>query len=256
MPMLHRFLDSQRSIYNKLWAAHVPRKVLIFMWRVLQNALLSYVNLWRQKVSPSTLRARCDRDCPEDISHALFTCSWSKEVRLCSSFSSLWLEFGSRGVWDAVVFFFFKYDGGSKFHLFLIICWFLWWDQNVWIAEGVQLEPYFMVAKAETFLLSYKEVHETLAREVIRAPVNWVKLSDPWIQINTDAALSLFSLGRGFGMVGRDSCWTTLFAKTSKCFSSVVVNVAKAMSIFVAVEEAIFCGFSLVEIENDSLLVV
>lgn len=152
--------------------------------------------------------------------------------------------------------FFFKYDGGSKFHLFLIICWFLWWDQNVWIAEGVQLEPYFMVAKAETFLLSYKEVHETLAREVIRAPVNWVKLSDPWIQINTDAALSLFSLGRGFGMVGRDSCWTTFFAKTSKCFSSVVVNVAKAMSIFVAVEEAIFCGFSLVEIENDSLLVV
>ena len=47
-----------------------------------------------------------------------------------------------------------------------------------------------------------------------------------------------------------------LFAKASKGFSSVEVDVAEAMLISVAVEEAISRGFSHVEFESDSLRVV
>ena len=55
-------------------------------------------------------------------------------------------------------------------------------------------------------------------------------------------------------MVGQDSCGTTLFTKSSKGFNSVGVVVAKAMSISVAVEEAISRGFSHFELfESDSL---
>ena len=39
--------DSQRYVRNNLWAARVPRKILIFMCQFFQNALPSFVNLWR-----------------------------------------------------------------------------------------------------------------------------------------------------------------------------------------------------------------
>lgn len=46
-----------------------------------------------------------------------------------SVFNECWADFNSLQMWD-VLKFFWQYKSGSLFALFLVVCWFLWWDRN------------------------------------------------------------------------------------------------------------------------------
>uniref|UniRef100_A0A803Q7D4 Reverse transcriptase zinc-binding domain-containing protein n=1 Tax=Cannabis sativa TaxID=3483 RepID=A0A803Q7D4_CANSA len=67
-----------RSWWNRLWALNLPKKVKIFSWRVINDALPTAVNLMHRKISPSTACSLCN--CPRESSgHALFLCTRAKQ---------------------------------------------------------------------------------------------------------------------------------------------------------------------------------
>ena len=67
-------LDSMELFWKWFWKIKLPRKILIFMWRVLNNDIPTNLLLWRKGVRVSFFCNRCDRDLAEDPAHAIFSC--------------------------------------------------------------------------------------------------------------------------------------------------------------------------------------
>ncbi|PWA32006.1 RNA-directed DNA polymerase, eukaryota [Artemisia annua] len=70
------------------WCPFVPRKVNIFVWRVMLDRLPTLYNLSRRGLEIEAISCPCCGTGMETISHVLFTCNlakevWSKIVRWC-----------------------------------------------------------------------------------------------------------------------------------------------------------------------------
>lgn len=61
-------------VWKTIWSIDVPPKIMNFLWRILVNALPSYHNLHRRKITPSPLCPICDLF-PESIEHLFLQCS-------------------------------------------------------------------------------------------------------------------------------------------------------------------------------------
>ena len=66
-------------LWEAIWKLRVPRKVKIFVWRVMQNFLPCKVTLASRHVKTSAQCPVCNEG-PEDIKHLLFSCHRAKKV--------------------------------------------------------------------------------------------------------------------------------------------------------------------------------
>jgi len=108
-----------------VWKAKIPAKIKIFLWLVLNNAILTKDNLIKRKWFGSPLCHFCNED--ENIDHLFFQCRMAKAVwaviahsigadnvprtlQQCWSWCERWLPCG------------------KKFHTVVIaaICWSIW----------------------------------------------------------------------------------------------------------------------------------
>jgi hypothetical protein len=64
--------------HKKIWKGMIPAKIKIFLWLVMNNAILTKDNLIRRKWAGNPTCHFCDED--ESISHLLFQCSTAKVV--------------------------------------------------------------------------------------------------------------------------------------------------------------------------------
>ena len=62
------------DFWKNLWGMEVSSKVKNFVWRACKEALPTKQNLFRRKITTSTLCENC-RVCDEDCAHAIFYCS-------------------------------------------------------------------------------------------------------------------------------------------------------------------------------------
>uniref|UniRef100_A0A803QG02 Reverse transcriptase domain-containing protein n=1 Tax=Cannabis sativa TaxID=3483 RepID=A0A803QG02_CANSA len=71
--------DLNHGWWNRLWALKLPKKVKIFAWRVINDALPTQVNLMHRKISVVASCSLCN--CPRESSgHALFFCTRAQQV--------------------------------------------------------------------------------------------------------------------------------------------------------------------------------
>ena len=64
--------------HKKIWKGKIPAKIKIFLWLVMNNAILTKDNLIRRKWAGNPTCHFCDKE--ESISHLLFQCSTAKAV--------------------------------------------------------------------------------------------------------------------------------------------------------------------------------
>lgn len=115
--------------HKKIWKSKVPAKIKIFLWLVLNNAILTKDNMIRRNWVGDPICYFCPLE--ESVNHLLFQCSMSKAVWAitahcigasdiprtfdqCWSWVEKWLPFG------------------QKFHAIGIaaICWAIWKARN------------------------------------------------------------------------------------------------------------------------------
>uniref|UniRef100_A0A803NY29 RNase H type-1 domain-containing protein n=1 Tax=Cannabis sativa TaxID=3483 RepID=A0A803NY29_CANSA len=70
---------SNRKWWNRLWALKLPKKVKIFAWRVINDALPTAVNLMHRKILPNAACSLCNCH-RESLGHAIFLCTRAKQV--------------------------------------------------------------------------------------------------------------------------------------------------------------------------------
>lgn len=63
----------------KIWRAHVPQKIKIFLWKMCHNILLVKYNLKYRRIATTDTCPICQQE-PETIEHALLLCSWTRPV--------------------------------------------------------------------------------------------------------------------------------------------------------------------------------
>uniref|UniRef100_A0A803PIR6 Reverse transcriptase zinc-binding domain-containing protein n=1 Tax=Cannabis sativa TaxID=3483 RepID=A0A803PIR6_CANSA len=75
----HSSSSTNRRWWNWLWSLKLPKKVKIFAWRLVNDALPTAVNLAHKKIAPSAACALCKCSW-ESVGHALFRCENAKLV--------------------------------------------------------------------------------------------------------------------------------------------------------------------------------
>ena len=247
--------NSLAQFWKKLWHSRLPRKILIFGWRALNNALPISSLLRLRGVCAYAGCARCGRIMLEDPCHVFFECPKSKQVWLCSSLRDCWAELRVLNFWDALAFV-WDYKDGTLASLFLVLCWFIWWDRNSVLFGGRGLEAEALVVKATSFLNNFEAIHGVRATNRDSAMVKWNKPSGRWVRFNSDAAISCNLKARGIGFVGRDSNGDAFVAGAKHFVGSFSVDISEALGVLEAVKLAISRDLRQVEFESDCQVVV
>ncbi|KAF4380037.1 hypothetical protein F8388_018161 [Cannabis sativa] len=71
--------SSNRQWWNRLWSLKLPKKVKIFAWRFINDALPTAANLMHRKISTSSACSLC-LGAWECVGHALFCCTRAKAI--------------------------------------------------------------------------------------------------------------------------------------------------------------------------------
>ncbi|KAM6574504.1 uncharacterized protein LOC115696411 [Cannabis sativa] len=81
--------SSNSNWWKRLWALKLPKKVKIFVWRVINDDLPTAVNLLHRKVIQSSACSLCNCS-RETLVHALFLCTRAQQVwSLLPSFTAV-----------------------------------------------------------------------------------------------------------------------------------------------------------------------
>ena len=233
----------------------LPRKILVFIWRVLNDAIPTNFLLHKRGIHSSIFCDRCDLDLVEDSVHVMFRCSRAEEVWLRSVFRDYWVQFQSLCFWDAIKFF-WQVQCGQLLPYFLVMCWFIWWDRNKWKFEQQNLEAEVLVLKASSFMQNFIDQELSDVGQKPVTVVRWRNPVAPWLRINVDAAVPCESNFKGLGMVGRKCDGSIFLGMAKRVVGAFSAEIAEAYALLEAVKESVCRGFRMVEFETDCLKIV
>ena len=138
--------------YKWLWKAKIPLKIQIFMWQVMQNAILTRDNMRKRKWAGNPLCSFCDQ--LETKSHLFFKCASAKVVWGCIG-SVLHTNSYPSSIWQCFAWFYAFWPGGAKFYALIMsaVCWAIWTTRNKITFEGYKLRsPISIVFTVCSFL--------------------------------------------------------------------------------------------------------
>jgi len=158
--------------HKKIWKGKIPAKIKIFLWLVLNNAILIKDYLIKRKWTGSPTCHFCDEE--ENISHLLFQCSTAKVVWAVVAYA-----IGANNVprniqqcWDWCE----KWlPNGQKFHTLGIaaICWAIWRIRNDVCFEGRKItNPISIVCLACSLMCYWAGLFLEVDKEALVRGVN------------------------------------------------------------------------------------
>jgi hypothetical protein len=141
-----------KSIWRKMWSSKVSPKILVFWWKVLNNAVASKENLWVRLKKGSPTCPRCSNEL-ESIEYLLFRCEFAKQV--WSHFPA-WPSFGLAKI-SATLIWFNDCAGSSNFSTsgldtLMVVSWSIWKARNKLIFEEVVTPVIRCVDEAKSLL--------------------------------------------------------------------------------------------------------
>ncbi|KAH9724434.1 putative reverse transcriptase/RNA-dependent DNA polymerase [Citrus sinensis] len=117
--------DSSLSQWNVIWAAELPEKIKIFMWRAVKNLLPTSSNLWRRKIVGSPICRRCGVK-NEDVIHALLDCKVAKKVWRNAGCAEEIEKLVQQDLMAMLVEIQRK-KGKKELELIVVLCWTIWY---------------------------------------------------------------------------------------------------------------------------------
>lgn len=158
--------------HRKIWKSKIPAKIQIFLWLVLNNAILTKDNLIKRKWVGDPSCYFCHMD--ESVSHLFFHCNLAQAVwatfATCIGASDIPKSLIQCWAWCEKWI-----PGGKKFHTLGIaaICWSIWKAQNKLCFEGkVVLNPLLIICHACALMTYWAGLYLAEDKETLEGGVN------------------------------------------------------------------------------------
>ncbi|KAK4385935.1 putative mitochondrial protein [Sesamum angolense] len=132
--------------WKRFWQAKVPNKIRVFIWRICTDSLPVGINL-QCRISALTPCCRCCSNGEETLRHTFLLCPSSRMVWCLSDIPWATISCWTGNARDLI----FQASSNLSFddyHLFLVICWRLWWCRNQRVTDcSPDLKAPFLVSK-------------------------------------------------------------------------------------------------------------
>ncbi|PWA67800.1 hypothetical protein CTI12_AA314510 [Artemisia annua] len=185
-------LTHERKALKYVWLANIPGKVKIFAWRVCMNLLPTISNLTTKGLAPGSLNCVHCSALIEDTKHALFLCSWARDV--WSSMSLVDLTDLVAEISIEVLLTTAKDRGQGTLELMLMVMWRIWCARNSKAHGGEEIEPNKIKESACVILEDFfranadPEAHSITSNDA--SHVHWSPPPNGVIKINADGGIS------------------------------------------------------------------
>lgn len=174
MKSVYNALTSSDSgpYHKKIWKSKIPAKIKIFLWLLLNNAVLTKDNLLRRKWVGSPTSYFCSQE--ETVTHLFFQCSTAKAVwgivAKCIGANNVPRSFSQSWLWcDRWL------PAGKKFHAIGIaaVCWAIRKTRNQACFDGKTLKnPASIICFACALMKYWAGLFLEMDREALEAGVN------------------------------------------------------------------------------------
>lgn len=152
-------------MWKKVWTLEVPHVVKIFMWRALNNALPTRVNLFKRKVVDSPTCSICGCEDETTTLHAIWSCPSARDV--WGGGTSPFQKCVCEGPQVMQVFYYCmqRYDR-EELNLMVVVSRCIWLRHN---GFGAFTHPNMVFSEASKFLEEFKRCNQ--ADHVFEQPV-------------------------------------------------------------------------------------
>ncbi|KAH9679641.1 putative reverse transcriptase/RNA-dependent DNA polymerase [Citrus sinensis] len=250
--------DSSLSQWNVIWAAELPEKIKIFMWRAVKNLLPTASNLWRRKIVGSPICRRCGVK-NEDVIHALLDCKVAKKVWRNAGCAEEIEKLVQQDLM-AVLVEIQRKKGKKELELIVVLCWTIWYSRNLFIFENKREDSQLSIARAEANLDSFRRLKKPSSKILEKQQRNRKQVWNPppsgWFKINVDAAVNVKDQIAGLGVIIRNSNGEVVAAAIQRSFFQLSSTHMEAEAVILGIKSAQRAGFSPMIIETDSQEVV
>uniref|UniRef100_A0A803P8W5 Reverse transcriptase domain-containing protein n=1 Tax=Cannabis sativa TaxID=3483 RepID=A0A803P8W5_CANSA len=265
--------SSNGNWWKRLWALKLPKKVKNFVWRVINDALPTAVNLLHRKVLQSNVCSLCNRS-RETLSHALFMCTRALHVwaqlpffKAAPNISHL----NGFEIFSSLV----AATSNSELERILCRMWSIWTERNKEI-HGTKPKPASLIGSfADSYVQQFTNsslqqspsVSNSLPQHCPTSrddnlrttresgTVKWTPPHAGFFKLNVDAAYDATGAVIGLGAVIRDYFGDVVGAFSQSLRGSYSVKEMEAMGIIYNLHWARNNGLHIHFIETDSLLV-
>ncbi|KAH9695348.1 putative reverse transcriptase/RNA-dependent DNA polymerase [Citrus sinensis] len=250
--------DSSLSQWNVIWAAELPEKIKIFMWRAVKNLLPTTSNLWRRKIVGSPICRRCGVK-NEDVIHALLDCKVAKKVWRNAGCAEEIEKLVQQDLM-AVLVEIQRKKGKKELELIVVLCWTIWYSRNLFIFENKREDSQLSIARAEANLDSFRRIKKPSSKILEKQQRNRKQVWNPppcgWFKINVDAAVNVKDQIAGLGVIIRNSNGEVVAAAVQQSCFQLSSTHMEAEAVILGIKSAQRAGFSPMIIETDSQEVV
>ncbi|KAL2936256.1 hypothetical protein RDABS01_006694, partial [Bienertia sinuspersici] len=238
-------------IWNKIWKLKVPPKVRLFVWRACWDILPHNCNLAKRRVKAERGCVRCGME--EDNLHILRDCCWTKKIWEGKRASWCKLEASSFREWLAGVS---SENKNGELEAMVMITWSIWNAINELVFEDIYRSPEACCMKALDMLQEYQKANDKPHQTKGRTEAKWQPPDAGVIKVNFDAAINK-DFGRvGLGIISRNSDGQVVFAKARTMCYDWSPELGEARAALEAMKVAKDEGFSKIDVEGDSLVVI
>ncbi|XP_062028661.1 uncharacterized protein LOC133744595 [Rosa rugosa] len=242
------------SSWKHLWAASVPGKVKVHVWKVCASILPTTCQLRERRVPVGEGCLFCNRE-EETISHVSRECIFVRDVvGLAPDLGSvLGLPPCSLLEWLALCY---TVVSPSSFSLLMMLLWGVWKERNQHLWYGKFCSAHQVYFQVVTLFHSFKVARIPEKVKLGCQVKPWCPPSAGWLKANIDGAFDMITRSGGLGVVIRDSVGTVVAGACGTCTDVASPVVVEALACRLACKVVVDNDLGPVMFEADCLQVV
>ncbi|KAL0456090.1 UNVERIFIED_CONTAM: hypothetical protein Slati_0948200 [Sesamum latifolium] len=212
------------KLWRRVWQAHIPHKVNVFLWRAVCDILPTASNIKKR------------------LKQQGVTCPLCRSVEEIPIYILLWCSFAPAKCGISL---------GLAGSLVLMIYWSIWWTRNLKLVGKDFLFPLQVVEFARQYLAAFVKQNTMTGTVSPCYPSSWLPPPTGWIKINFDHSVLDGGRALGLGIVARDVAGSCLAWRSIRLASGGSAELAKAFGVCEAVQLALSLQQSKVIFEGD-----
>ncbi|KAL0292279.1 UNVERIFIED_CONTAM: hypothetical protein Sradi_6995400 [Sesamum radiatum] len=238
-----------------VWNRAVPRKTMMFCWKVCHNALPTLSNLARRKVDVCNFCPVCSKE-DETLSHVLSECNFARQIWALSHLPHQILSAPHQNCAEWIKNC-CKSLLSPEANLFVTICWNIWNHRNKCLMESSRSHPMEILSQAIIHLSEFTNCQESLTVTQHRTRISqWYPPPTDTIKVNFDGAHLRELSSTGIGVVARNSEGVLLAWRRKHLSFPTAPDHAEILAAKEAMEFAREKGWRSVIIEGDCLSII
>ncbi|KAL6279433.1 hypothetical protein ACE6H2_016314 [Prunus campanulata] len=249
------------QVWKGLWKLKSLPKIKFFCWRILSNAIATKLNLFKRKISQSSMCPVCENN-EESVEHLFLLCPWTAAVWFGSPLNYR-VHNQSITTFDNWLNSMFQLnltsssDRNQLMTIISFILWEIWKARCKFVIEGRQLHPIHVLDQAMRAANEFIEANVSQSTHSdfvsLISTRAWTPPSDGFVKVNTDAAWIKESNRSGVGVVIRDSAGNVCGGLADNLYCCSALH-AEAEAALRGLSLAKRKGFSKVMLETDSTI--